>query len=45
MYRTDLPHLAWCLDNLAQDTPVNLIKVAPDGRLGANRTAPHARSQ
>jgi quinolinate synthase len=27
MYRIDLPHLAWCLDNLAQGTPVNRIKV------------------
>jgi quinolinate synthase len=27
MYRIDLQHLAWCLENLAQGTPVNLIKV------------------
>jgi len=27
MSRIDLPHLAWCLDNLAQGTPVNQIKV------------------
>ena len=27
MYRIDLPHLAWCLDNLAQGTPVNRICV------------------
>ena len=27
MYRIDLPHLAWCLENLAQGTPVNRIKV------------------
>jgi quinolinate synthase len=27
MYRIDLPHLAWCLDNLSQGTPVNRIKV------------------
>ena len=27
MYRIDLPHLAWCLDNLARGTPVNQIKV------------------
>jgi quinolinate synthase len=27
MYRIDLPHLAWCLDNLAQGTPVNRIRV------------------
>jgi quinolinate synthase len=30
MYRIDLPHLAWCLENLAQGTPVNLIKVESD---------------
>jgi len=30
MYRIDLPHLAWCLDNLANGTPVNRIRVAPD---------------
>ena len=30
MYRIDLPHLAWCLENLAQGTPVNLIKVEPE---------------
>jgi quinolinate synthase len=29
MYRIDLPHLAWCLENLAQGTPINLIRVAP----------------
>jgi quinolinate synthase len=27
MYRIDLPHLAWCLDNLVRDTPVNRIRV------------------
>jgi quinolinate synthase len=27
MYRIDMPHLAWCLDNLARGTPVNRIKV------------------
>ena len=27
MYRIDLPHLAWSLENLARGTPVNLIKV------------------
>jgi quinolinate synthase len=27
MYRIDLPHLAWCLENLDQGTPVNRIKV------------------
>ena len=29
MYRIDLPHLAWALENLAQGTPVNRIQV-PD---------------
>ena len=29
MYRIDLPHLAWSAENLAQGTPVNVIKV-PD---------------
>ena len=27
MYRIDLPHLAWALENLAQGTPVNVVKV------------------
>jgi quinolinate synthase len=27
MYRIDLPHLAWCLENLAQGQPVNRIQV------------------
>jgi quinolinate synthase len=27
MYRIDLPHLAWCLENLVQGTPVNRISV------------------
>ncbi len=27
MYRIDLPHMAWCLENLARGTPVNRIKV------------------
>jgi len=30
MYRVDLPHLAWALENLAQGTPVNIIKVPED---------------
>jgi quinolinate synthase len=30
MYRIDLPHLAWCLENLVQGTPVNRIKVEPE---------------
>jgi quinolinate synthase len=29
MYRIDLPHLAWCLENLERGTPVNLIQVDP----------------
>ncbi len=29
MFRIDMPHLAWCLENLARGTPVNQIKVAP----------------
>ncbi len=27
MYRIDLPHLAWAVENLAQGTPVNVVKV------------------
>ena len=30
MYRIDLPHLAWCLENLARGTPVNRIQVADE---------------
>jgi quinolinate synthase len=30
MYRIDLPHLAWCLENLARNTPVNRIQVDPE---------------
>jgi quinolinate synthase len=30
MFRIDLPHLSWCLDNLAQGTPVNPIRVPRD---------------
>ena len=30
MYRIDLPHLAWCLENLAAGTPVNRIRVSDD---------------
>jgi quinolinate synthase len=41
MYRIDLPHLAWCLENLARDTPVNLIEVEPQtaewGRIALER--------
>jgi quinolinate synthase len=27
MYRIDVPHLAWSLENLARGTPVNVVKV------------------
>jgi quinolinate synthase len=27
MYRIDLPHLCWVLENLAAGTPVNVIQV------------------
>ncbi len=27
MYRIDVPHLAWTLENIAQRTPVNIVKV------------------
>lgn len=30
MYRIDLPHLAWSLENLAAGTPVNTIQVSDD---------------
>ncbi len=30
MYRIDLPHLAWCLENLARGTPVNRIQVGSE---------------
>ncbi len=29
MYRIDMPHLAWTLENIARGTPVNIVKV-PD---------------
>ena len=29
MYRIDLPHLTWAVENLVQGTPVNIVKV-PD---------------
>ena len=41
MFRIDMPHLAWCLENLARGTPVNRIKVASEtahwGRLALER--------
>ncbi len=30
MYRIDLPHLCWSLENLAAGTPVNIIAVEPE---------------
>jgi len=30
MYRIDLPHLAWAVENLARGTPVNVVKVPED---------------
>jgi quinolinate synthase len=30
MYRIDLPHLCWALENLSAGTPVNVIEVDPD---------------
>jgi quinolinate synthase len=30
MYRIDLPHLCWSLENLVAGTPVNTIEVDPD---------------
>jgi quinolinate synthase len=30
MYRIDLPHLCWTLENLAAGTPVNVIRVEPE---------------
>ena len=30
MYRIDLPHLCWSLENLAAGTPVNVIAVEPE---------------
>ena len=41
MYRIDMPHLAWCLENLDRGTPVNRIKVpketASDAKLALDR--------
>ena len=43
MYRIDLPHLAWCLENLARGTPVNRIKVPADtAHWATNRPRAHA---
>lgn len=35
MYRIDLPHLAWCLENLARGTPVNRVRVPDDVKASA----------
>jgi quinolinate synthase len=35
MYRIDLPHLCWALENLAAGTPVNVIEVDTDTARGA----------
>jgi quinolinate synthase len=37
MFRIDMLHLAWCLDNLVRETPVNWIKVAPETAAWARR--------
>jgi quinolinate synthase len=35
MYRIDLPHLCWALDNLAAGTPVNVVRVDEQTAAGA----------
>jgi quinolinate synthase len=30
MYRIDLPHLCWSLENLVAGTPVNIVEVDED---------------
>ena len=30
MGRIDLPHLLWCLDAIANGTPVNVVRVSPE---------------
>ncbi len=30
MFRINLPHLCWALENLAAGTPVNVIEVEPE---------------
>ena len=32
MFRVNLPHLAWCIENIVSETPVNEIRVDPDTR-------------
>ena len=43
MYRIDMPHLAWCLENLARGTPVNRIKVSRKPPTGHARSRADAR--
>ncbi|MEN6451854.1 MAG: quinolinate synthase NadA [Thermoguttaceae bacterium] len=35
MFRIDLPHLCWAVENLAAGTPVNVIQVEPETAAGA----------
>ncbi|MCE5267258.1 MAG: quinolinate synthase NadA [Planctomycetaceae bacterium] len=35
MFRIDLPHLCWAVENLAAGTPVNIIEVEPETAAGA----------
>jgi quinolinate synthase len=35
MFRINLPHLCWALENLAAGTPVNVIEVEPQTAQGA----------
>jgi quinolinate synthase len=35
MFRIDLPHLCWALDNLAAGTPVNVVRVDDETAVGA----------
>ena len=46
MYRIDLAHLCWSLENLAAGTPVNVIEVdARDGPLGTGGAGADARGE
>jgi len=38
MYRIDLPHLAWCLENLARGTPVNRVQVPEETKRWARES-------
>jgi quinolinate synthase len=35
MYRIDLPHLCWALENLAAGAPVNVVRVDDETAAGA----------